>query len=387
MKILITGVDGYEGFALAQWIVATTDHTVVGIDNGSRRAWVYESKGASIIPIQTLDERQVHFSPDRLSLQMGDVIDYSEILELLEGVDVVVHLAEQPSAPYSMRDVYHANRTLANNIQGTNILLTAMREVCPKAHLIYVSTMGEYGIPGIPIPEGCFPDNSFWNWHDPNGNMIVNASLAGQSFPRCPGSVYHASKVASGVLVDMASRLWGLGATILYQGVVFGTKVGLADEQSTRFDVDEAFGTVLNRFCAQAMLNYPLTVYGKGQQTRGFISLENVCRSITQLIDLGPPEGVRDINQVDRLHSVTELADAVVFGADSLGIKAQIQSVPNPRIEAEEHAYEVDTSTMMDMGLTVHPLPLEILRIMEALQPHRHRLTKYRKAVAPKTRW
>jgi len=387
MKILVTGADGYEGWPLVLHLKAE-GHDVRGIDNEARRGWVSETSGQSVQPIADFGERKVF--AEGCGVEMVHGLISTCIANEVRGFhpDAVVHLAEQPSAPYSMISKDFADYTLSNNISTTNALLWAMREHAPDAHLIYVSTMGEYGTPGVPIPEGVFPADSLVSGDD---ECMLNHS--GMMFPRKPGSYYHVSKVASGAAVDFATRAWGLHATVLYQGVVAGV---LHPESSsaagdvltnTRFDVDECFGTVFNRFCAQAVLGIPMTLYGGGLQRRGFISLHDTVRSIAAFCaDAVPAPGVvRHCNQITEIRSMQELAEMVLEWYDG---DAEIQTVPNPRVESQVHTYEVAT----DNFRSVYPgsdvsLCVEVKSVLRMLQANIVRLETLRDAITPKTQW
>ena len=119
-------------------------------------------------------------------------------------------------------------------------------------------------------------------------------------------------------------RTWGLRATDLNQGVVYGTmtdEVALDEALVNRFDYDEVFGTVLNRFCVEAAVGEPLTVYGKGGQTRGYIDIRDTVRCI-ELACLTPaaPGEFRVFNQFTEQFSVLELAGLVQAAGAHLGL-------------------------------------------------------------------
>jgi len=385
MRVFITGIDGYEGFALAQHL-AERGHLVTGIDSQYRRIWVRNAGGDSVLPIGTWDERvEVAlgcFDPAILMWE-GDTCSLPDLMHHVERAepDVVVHMAEQPSAPYSMIDARTAGTTLQNNILGTSNLLHALHTHCPEAHLIYISTMGEYGTPQIPIPDGYFGEN------EPNGS----GDFAGLPAPKLPGSFYHASKVASSTLVDLAARIWGLSAMILFQGVVYGTMGAGAETDPRllgRLDVDEQFGTVANRFCAQAVLGEPLSVYGKGGQTRGFISLQETCASILALCEGPHAQGVRGINQITRLISVNDLAEAVRRVGEAKGLTVIVEHVPNPREEAEEHFYQPSVAALEEVNFPRDlGLELGIEETITALMQHQTRLADIASSIAAKTQW
>ncbi len=274
MNIAVFGGDGYCGWATALYL-SGKGHSVAIIDNFVRRQWDHELGVETLTPIRPLSERLKvwqELTGNTIELFVGDVNDYDFVHSTIEDFepDALVHFAEQRSAPYSMIDRKHAVFTQVNNVVGTLNLLFAIRELQPDCHLIKLGTMGEYGTPNIDIEEGYITIKH-------NGRRDV------VPYPKQPGSFYHLSKVHDSHNVMFACKIWGLRATDLNQGVVYGTvtdEVALDEALINRFDYDEVFGTVLNRFCAQAAIGYPLTVYGRGGQTRGFLDLRDTVRCI-----------------------------------------------------------------------------------------------------------
>jgi UDP-sulfoquinovose synthase len=266
--------------------------------------------------------------------------------------DAVVHFAEQRSAPYSMIDRKHAVFTQVNNVVGTLNLIFALRELRPDCHLVKLGTMGEYGTPNIDIEEGYIRIE-----HNGRSDVLP--------FPKQPGSFYHLSKVHDSHNLMFACKIWGLRVTDLNQGVVYGTVTDevVSDEALiNRFDYDDIFGTVLNRFCAQAAVGYPLTVYGKGGQTRGFLDLRDTVRCV-EIACLNPakPGECRVFNQFTEQFSVLELAEMVQAAACKLGISADIEHLPDPRVESEDHYYNAKHSKLIDLGLKPHYLSDSLL--------------------------
>ena len=285
---------------------------------------------------------------------MGDITDYEFLRETIAGIqpDAVIHFAEQRAAPYSMIDRKHAVFTQVNNVVGTLNLLFAMREACPDCHLVKLGTMGEYGTPNIDIEEGYLRVEH-------NGREDV------LPFPKQPGSFYHLSKVHDSHNIMFACKIWRLRATDLNQGVVYGTvtdETALHEALVNRFDYDEVFGTVLNRFCAQAAVSHPLTVYGRGGQTRGYLDIRDTVRCV-ELACLNPanPGEFRVFNQFTEQFSVLELARMVQAAAKSLGRHVDIEHLSSPRVEAEDHYYNAKHSKLIDLGLEPHFLSLSLL--------------------------
>jgi len=339
MKVLILGCDGYLGFSLTQYLKAR-GCKVIGIDNLSRRHLVREVGGSSLTPDLPLFEK-IELMDE---FYLGDVQQHIRpVLELHEeDLDAIVHLAEQPSAPYSMIGPKEAKDTIRNNVEGTMELLFAMRDITPDVHLVKLGTMGEYGTPGIPITEGRI-------------KITRGGRTAELPFPKQPGSIYHASKVMDTSLIEMLCRIWELRATDIMQGVVYGVAIDENKDNPkywTRFDYDGVFGTCINRYIAQALHGYPLTVYGQGGQTRGFLDIRDSMDCLWLAIQNPPRRGeYRVFNQLANVHSVQQLAERVADVAyEIFKIPVSIQKIENPRVEAEEHFYEVQTNALKLLG-------------------------------------
>ena len=382
MRVLVAGIDGYLGWPLALHLAAR-GHEVYGIDNFSRRKNVAEVGSWSAIPIPNM-RRRLEVARNLLGLRIkffhGDLRKYQDALSVLRESrpDAIVHLGEQPSAPYSMIDCEHANFTQENNVIGTLNLLWAMKEFSPQAHLVKLGTMGEYGTPNIEIPEGFF-------------EIEYRGRKDRLPFPRQAGSFYHLSKVHDSANIALACKIWGLMSTDIMQGVVYGTRSGetVNNKLLTRFDFDEIFGTVINRFCAQAIANYPLSPYGLGRQKRGFIALVDSIQCLTIAIEDPPNPGeYRVFNQLDEIYSINEIAEKVRAVADQLGIDTDIRLVENPRIEMEEHFYKVDRDSLRGLGFRPTRNVNEELKIMFGDIVHfKSRVLAKRHVIAPTVRW
>ncbi len=330
MDILILGADGYIGWALSQHLVSK-GHRVWGMDLKFRR-----SDAISLLPIQEFEFRQTWFEDNggRLSYANAVIPDFGR-----HPFDAIVNLAQYPSAPYSMESQRAANIVWDNNTGVVNALLWDMKERCPDAHLVHIGSMGEYGTPNCVIPEGEF------TYEDSQGNQDTLL------FPRRPSSIYHAAKVASTFMIEGCCRWWGLRATDIMQGVVFGHKVKGTD-YNTRLDADEQWGTVIHRFCGQAVAGLPLTVYGAGTQVRSFLTLDESIRCLTLAIENPPEAGeYRTFNQFSQTYSINELASMVRGAALDVGIgSVDIQHVDNPRVEAPEHLYQPVSEKLPALG-------------------------------------
>jgi len=381
MKILVLGGDGYLGWPTAMRF-SGKGHEVAVVDNFARRRWVEEVGGDSLTPIVSLDERIEAWrevSGKRITSYVGDLAEDTLAADVVIDFqpDTIIHYGEQPSAPWSMRSVDHAVTTQQNNVVGSLKLLWAMRDHAPNAHLIKLGTMGEYGTPNIDIEEGFIEITH-------NGRTDV------LPFPKMPGSLYHLSKVHDSHNIHFTCRVWGLRATDLNQGVVYGIETPEAklDERLlTRFDYDEAFGTALNRFCVQAVVGRPLTVYGAGGQTRGFLNIVDTlqCVELTANNPAGAGE-YRVFNQFTETFTVAELAEKVKHAGAELGITVTIDNVQNPRLEAEEHYYNPVHTKLPSLGLQPTLLSENLIEsTLGVIQRYRDRVIS--DVIAPSTQW
>lgn len=370
MKIAVLGGDGYCGWATALYL-SQKGHTVAIIDNYLRRQWDHELGAQTLTPIRPLTDRLrvwQNLTGKTIELFVGDVADYDFLSTTLKDFEpeAVVHFAEQRSAPYSMIDRKHAVFTQVNNVVGTLNVLFAIRELSPDCHLIKLGTMGEYGTPNIDIEEGYITIEH-------NGRKDV------LPFPKQPGSFYHLSKVHDSHNMMFACKIWGLRATDLNQGVVYGTttdETAMDEALINRFDYDDVFGTVLNRFCVQAAIGQPLTVYGKGGQTRGFLDIRDTVRCIEIACENPAKKGeCRVYNQFTERFSVLDLAHMVEAAGKKLGLSVEIDHLPDPRVEAEEHYYNAKHSKLVDLGLEPHLLSDALLdSLMNIALQYRERI-------------
>jgi UDP-sulfoquinovose synthase len=332
-------------------------HFVAIADNFARRQWDHELGVQTLTPIRPLSHRLrtwQNLTGSTIELFVGDVTEYDFLSSLIKDFEpeAVVHFAEQRAAPYSMIDRKHAVFTQVNNVVGTLNLLFALREFQPDCHLIKLGTMGEYGTPNIDIEEGYI-------------TIEHNGRKDTVPYPKQPGSFYHLSKVHDSHNIMFACKAWGLRATDLNQGVVYGTvtdEVALDEALINRFDYDEVFGTVLNRFCVQAAIGHPLTVYGKGGQTRGFLDIRDTVRCI-EIACLNPAARgeCRVFNQFTEQFSVLDLARMVQIAGKKLGLTVKVDHISDPRVEAEEHYYNAKHSKLIELGLEPHLLSDSLL--------------------------
>jgi UDP-sulfoquinovose synthase len=323
-------------------------HDVAVADNFVKREWEREIGVQPLMPIATLQQRVAawrEISGRQIELFVGDLVDHDFVVSTIREFrpDAVIHYGEQPSAPFSMIDAAHATYTQSNNVVGTLNVLFALRDVAPEAHLIKLGTMGEYGTPNIDIEEGYLTVE-----HNGRSHEFL--------YPKTAGSLYHLSKVHDSHNIHFACRIWGLRATELNQGVVYGVETdesALDPRLTTSFHYGEVFGTALNRFCVQAVAGEPITPYGRGGQTRGYLNIRDTMACV-ELALLNPAQAgeLRVFNQFTELFTVNELAEKVRDAAAELGIVATVAHVDNPRVEAEDHYYNAKQPSCSSWGCT-----------------------------------
>ncbi len=352
MRIIVYGADGYIGWPMALHLAAQ-GHEVLAIDNGARRRWDLEGGTRPLNEIASFEERVATWNQlgkgAPIELATGDICDFEFVLETMRAHDpeALVHFGEQRSAPFSMISRDHAVRTQVNNIVGNLNILFAMREHNPEIHLVKLGSMGEYGTPNIDIEEGFL-------------TITHNGRTDTLPYPKLPHSFYHLSKVADSYNIHFTTRVWNFRATDLNQGVVYGVATDetvLDPRLATRFDYDSVWGTALNRFVIQGALGYPITVYGKGGQTRGYLDIRDTMACISLALANPPQPGTyRVFNQFTEQFSLNELAETVAGVLRRRGMTPEIRHLPNPRVEKEEHYYNARHSALIDLGLVPHYL-------------------------------
>ena len=378
MRILVLGGDGYLGWPTALHLSAR-NHDVGVVDNFARRLYDSEMGVDSLVPIRQLQRRVTTWkevSGHTVQPFIGDLTDDVFVEQTIHefAPEAIVHFAEQRSAPYSMIDRKHAVYTQVNNVVGTLNLLYAIAEIDPSIHLVKLGTMGEYGTPNIDIEEGFIQIT-----HKGRTDLLP--------YPKQPGSFYHLSKVHDSHNIHFACRIWGLRSTDLNQGIVYGQETPettLHRDLLTRFDYDGVFGTVLNRFAVQAAVGYPLTVYGKGGQTRGMLDIRDTLACV-ELACTNPPEPgeYRVFNQFTESFSVIDLAE---WTAKLAGGEVTIDHVPDPRVEKEEHYYNAVATQLPALGLKPHFLEDATIEVLiETAKRHKDRVEF--DAIRPTVNW
>ncbi|MDQ0190853.1 NAD-dependent epimerase/dehydratase family protein [Alicyclobacillus cycloheptanicus] len=382
MRILVAGGDGFCGWPTALHL-SKRGHEVAIADSLIRRKWDEELGTQSLTPIASLEERVAAWreaSGKSIPVYIGDLMSYEFVEHMFKEFqpDAIVHFAEQRSAPYSMIDREHAVFTQMNNVVGNLNVLYAIKDITPDCHLIKLGTMGEYGTPNIDIEEGYIKIQ-----HKGREDVLP--------YPKQPFSFYHLSKVHDSHNIMFACKSWGIRATDLNQGVVYGLwteETRQAEALYNRVDYDGVFGTALNRFCIQAATGHPLTVYGKGGQTRAFLDIRDTVQCI-ELAALHPaePGEFRVFNQFTEQFSVLELAERVQrVAAERFSLQAEIAHLPNPRVEKEEHYYHAVHTKLLDLGLQPHLLSDDLIAdLIETATRYRDRVDF--DVIAPSSTW
>jgi UDP-sulfoquinovose synthase len=376
------GGDGYLGWPTAMRF-SDGGHEVHVVDNYLRRRAHEEVGSDTLVPILgSLPDRAAAWkevSGKEIGVTEGDLVEWDLTADLFRTFrpDAIVHYGEMPSAPYSMRDRDHAVFTQQNNVVNTLNVIYAIRDLAPDAHLVKLGTMGEYGTPNIDIEEGFIEIR-----HKGREDYLP--------FPKVPGSMYHLSKVHDSHNIHFACRVWGMRATDLNQGVVYGIhteQTHLDDRLMTRFDYDDVFGTALNRFCLQAVIGHPLTVYGKGGQTRGYLNIVDTLRCVELAVTHPAERGeMRVFNQFTEQFSIVELAQLVQKAGAEVGLEVVVESIDNPRFELEEHYYNAVHTKLLDLGLKPHLLSETLIESMFAeIERHKHRVIP--EHILPRDRW
>ena len=381
MRVLVLGGDGYLGWPTAMHFSARGDEVMV-VDNFAKRQWELEDGIEPLAPIPPLHRRVAEWeriAGKKIELRIGDLCNHRFIYSTVEAFrpDAIIHYAEQPSAPYSMQSREKAVYTQTNNIIGTLNLVFAIQRACPDCHFIKLGTMGEYGTPNIDIEEG---------WLD----VVHNGREDRVLFPKKAGSFYHLSKVHDSNNIEFACRVWGQRATDLNQGPVYGMTTDqtlMGESLRTAFHYDDVFGTVLNRFLAQAAIGVPLTVYGAGGQTRGYLNLRDTLQCVELAVDNPAERGeFRVFNQFTEQFSVNQLAEMVKAAGARAGLDVAVDHIENPRIEQENHYYNAKHSKLPDLGLEPHLLTESVLDEMLA-EVKRYAGNVDPSAINPRVKW
>jgi UDP-sulfoquinovose synthase len=381
MRIIILGGDGYLGWPTAMHFSAAGDEVWVA-DNFAKRQWELEEGIEPLLSVPTLHRRVARWNEltdNKIHLRVGDLCNHRFVYNMFRDIkpDVIIHYAEQPSAPYSMQGRSAAVYTQQNNVVGNLNVMFAMQKHCPDAHLVKLGTMGEYGTPNIDIEEGYLDVT-----HNGRSDTVL--------YPKKPHSFYHLSKVHDTNNIYFACRVWGLRATDLNQGVVYGIDTDqtvMDPELRTSFHYDDVFGTVLNRFIVQASLDYPLTVYGSGSQTRGFLNIRDTLACV-EIATRNPADAgeFRVFNQFTEQFSVLQLAEMVQAAGVRAGLDTKIDSVENPRVEQENHYYNAKHSKFEDMGLKPNLLTDDVVDNMLAIA-RANNSTVNREMFIPRIKW
>jgi UDP-sulfoquinovose synthase len=381
MRVLVIGGDGYCGWATALYL-ANRGHEVAILDSLVRRHWDAQLQVDTLTPIAPIQQRLQRWKDltgKPIDLFIGDICDYSFLINSLRKFqpDAIVHFGEQRSAPFSMIDREHAVLTQSNNVIGNLNILYAIKEEFPDCHLVKLGTMGEYGTPNIDIEEGFI-------------TIEHNGRKDTLPYPKQPGSFYHLSKVHDSHNIQFACKVWGLRATDLNQGIVYGVlteETGMDDLLINRLDYDGVFGTALNRFCIQAAIGHPLTVYGSGGQTRSLLDIRDTVRCVEIAINTPAAAGeFRVFNQFTEAFSINDLAHKVQEAGATIGLKVAVNKIANPRIEKEEHYFNAKNTKLIDLGLQPHYLSDSLLdSLLNFATKYKDRVDM--NEILPKVKW
>lgn len=381
MRVLVLGGDGYLGWPTAM-AFAARGHEVCVIDNYLRRTLALQTQSEALIPNPDLPDRAAIFkavSDLDIRVEIGDVTDYRILSRLFQDFqpEAAIHYAEQPAAPYGMVDYDEAHLTLNNNLNATFNLIWAVLEYASDCQIIKIGTMGEYGTPNIDIEEG---------WIEIEHKGRSHKFL----YPRQAGSFYHTTKVLDTDMLWFYVRTFGIRVTDLMQGPVYGLSTPESDLDKRllpNFHYDDIFGTVLNRFLVQAVAGVPLTVYGKGGQTRGYLDLRDTLQCVELAMNNPADRGqLRILNQFVETFSVNQLAEKVQQAGKQLGLEVQVKSIENPRKEPEEHYYNPAHSGLLELGLKPHYMTDEVITSMlEQIIEYKDLIDT--KKVLPRVRW
>ncbi len=381
MKILILGGDGYLGWPTSLYFSAR-DHDVFILDNFVKKKIELENGVKNLIHQLPLAERVKLWNSNnkkKIKSYTCDLLNHRLLYDILDEVkpEVIIHYAEQPSAPYSMIGREACIFTQHNNVIGNLNLLFGMKKYCPDAHLIKLGTMGEYGTPNIDIEEG---------WLD----IVHNGRKDRLLYPKKPGSFYHLSKVHDSNNIEFACRIWDLKCTDLNQGVVYGIstkEIGNEEGLATSFHYDEIFGTVINRFVTQASLGLDLTVYGEGTQERGYLNINDTMRCV-ELSALNPPKKgeFRVFNQYTETFSINDIAKKVLDASKELSINIEAKKIENPRIEQQNHYYNPTNKSLINLGLKHIELNNSLLKdLINKIKNYSNNVI--RDTLSPKIKW
>ena len=381
MKILILGGDGYLGWPTSLYLSAR-GYDVYIVDNFIKKKIENEENVRPLFPQIPLGERVDLWNKNvnsPIKFIFGDLLNHRLLYDALKEFqpEVIIHYAEQPSAPYSMRGRDSCYFTQNNNVLGTINLLFAMKKFSPDSHLIKIGTMGEYGTPNIDIEEG---------WLNTEHNGRKERVL----YPKKPGSFYHLSKVHDSNNIEFATRIWGFRCTDLNQGVVYGLETDetkLDEKLTTSFHYDEVFGTVINRFICQSIIGQDLTIYGNGTQTRGYLNIVDTIKCLNiAVMNPAKKSEFRIFNQYTEILSINEIAEKIIESADLIGLKVKSKSIDNPRIEQENHYYNPKNTSLIKLGLNPVKINKSILSsMMKKAQKYKDRILE--KTIIPKIKW
>jgi UDP-sulfoquinovose synthase len=351
-RAIVIGADGFVGWPLTLRL-SNLGVEVLVIDNLSRRAIDRELGSQSITPIESIETRiqkWKELTNKNIGFQNINVAkDYDSLKEAIETFrpNTIFHLGAQRSAPYSMKNSTTRRFTTDNNVNATSNILNAIVDVDRSIHLVHIGTMGVYGYGSVPetvIPEG-YIQVKIKNKQEEDVPVEI-------LHPSYPGSIYHLAKTQDALMFQFFAKNYKLKITDLHQGIIWGvnTKETSMDiALINRMDSDGDYGTVLNRFIIQASCGEPLTVYGRGGQTRAFIHIENSMDCLILAMNNPPNQGdkVKIFNQMTETRNIKQLAELIKENFPEV----VISFLDNPRNELIENELEVSNKQFLDLKL------------------------------------
>ena len=375
MKIVIAGGDGYIGWPLSLKLAKNNPEAeVIIIDNCLKRKLIKNQGTRSVIPILSLEDRVIEANKEEsfknLSYKSIDVTT-PELANFMAHArpDIYYHLAQIPSAPYSMLNVDGSVHTLINNEVGNTRLVWAVRKYCPECHIIKLGSFGEYCAEELDVAEGYFCPE----YKGRKATVPI-------PYPRRANDIYHITKINDSNILTMAASQWNLKVTEIMQATIFGvgTEETLSKESlQNRFDCDTSFGTVVNRFVAQAVLEKELTVYGTGNQRTGLMYLEDAVNSLASLVEMNPNFGEHKIinHLSEKDFCINEIADVVIDCACQYGLDIVAKHGANPRAEnvLVKKIYDIESS----YEKSITPMKEAISKMIELTGKNKSRIPHF----------
>lgn len=333
--VLILGGDGYLGWSLCLAFAARTNDKIILVDNLIKRKWEREVKAKPLITLAKTNKRIKEynkiFGKKNLFFENIDLKDFKKVYKLIKNYrpHTIINAAQQPSAPFSMISPEHAITTIKNNTETNLNMIWAIAGIDKNIKYIKLGSSGCY----LGIDCGFIPK------HKVDLEFIISnrkKRIINSWLPMQATDFYHQSKIFSFLMSDLCSNMWKLRIATVQQSTIFGATITENKDcdrysLSTRFNYDQIFGTVINRFVCQSAINYPITVYGDGSQKTGLISLNNTVNNFLKLSQTNIEKGRHFIE-----HNYTHKLSIMDIANILRKIKSvKVNKMKNPRIEKE----------------------------------------------------